>query len=185
MCSSFPTGSYCSDESLVYDSFAITVRQITNGTSTDPIPPSDPVVVALDDLDRDLQDIIIGFNYALSGMRSRGLKVFNSRPLNGENNDEEHGDGFFVVKDDEKRVVDLRGVDLSKIEMKKEAVGILPTKRDSDESIGILPIPNEQPDDSDSGLDASKIIIGKDKSQVEEALRDIPFKPPANRHTEL
>jgi len=167
----------------VYDTFGVTARQIANGTSTDPHPPSDPVLEALDELDSDLQDIILGFNYALSGMRSHGLKVFN---LNGEGND-----GFFVVKDNEKRIDDLRGVDLGKVELKKEAVGILPAKqvdhgiKGAEDSVGILPVPDAQLPDSESGFDASKVIIGKDKVQVEEALRDIPLEPPSQRHTEL
>ena len=174
----------------MHESFEIIVRQIANGTSTNPTPPSDPVVEALDELDRELQDLILGFNYALSGMRLQGLQIFNSRPLAHEGN-EDH-DGFFVVRDNEKRVVDLRGVDLGEVELKKEAVGLLPIKQDSDEAkeseerVGILPIPDAQvPENSESGFDASKIIIGKDKVQVEEALRDIPLKPPALRHAEF
>lgn len=123
-------------------------------------------------------------------MRSHGLKVFNSRPLNDEDND--HNDGFFIVKDNEKRVDNLRGVDLGKVELKKEAVGFLPIKHDdkgikgAEDSVRILPVPDAQlPEDRESGFDASKVIIGKDKVQVEEALRDIPLRPSAQWHTEL
>ena len=174
----------------MHDSFDITVRQIANGTSTDPTAPSNPVLEALDELDKDLQDIILGFNYALPGMRSHGLKVFSSRTLDDEG-DDDNDDGFFVVRDNERRVVDLRGVDLGKIELKKEAVGTIPIKQDGNEfegedSVGILPVPDAQlPAGSGSSFDASKIIIGKDKVQIEEALRDIPLEPPAQRHTEL
>jgi hypothetical protein len=174
----------------VHDSFDVTARQIVNGTSTDPTPPSDPVLEALNELDRDLQHIIVGFNYALSRMRTNSRKIFNTRPLNSEGDDEDE-DGFFVVKDNEKRIVDLRGVDLGKVEMKKESVGVLPIKqhddvKDKQENVGILPVPDVQlPGNGEFGFDPSRIIIGKDKVQIEEALKDIPLEPPAQRHTEL
>jgi len=166
------------------------VRQIANGTSTDPEPPYDSVIPALDELDKELQDIILGFNYAMSGIRSHGLKVFSLRPLTDDGHDEDN-DGFFVVRDNEKRVVDLRGVDLDKIELKKEAVGVLPVKEEMEStttregSIGILPVPDIQPEHSKAGFDASKVIIGKDKVQIEQALKDIPLEPAAQRHEEL
>jgi len=169
----------------------VTVRQIANGTSADPGPPSDSVIPALDELDKELHDIILGFNYAMSEIRSHGLRVFSLRPLTDGGHDEDN-DGFFVVRDDERRVVDLRGVDLGKIELKKEAVGVLPVKEEMESttaregSIGILPVPDiQRPEDSREGLDASKVIIGKDKVQIEQALKDIPLEPATQRHEEL
>lgn len=166
------------------------MRQIANGTSTDPKPPFDSVIPALDELEKELNDIILGFNYAMSGIQSHGLRVFNLRPLTDDGHDDDSG-GFFVVRDNEKRVVDLRGVDLGKIELKKEAIGVLPVKGGMEPTtreggIGILPVPDiQRPEDSRAGLDASKIVIGKDKVQIEQALKDIPLEPAAQRHEEL
>lgn len=173
---------------LVYDRFDETVRQIANGTSTNPMPPSDPVVEALNELNQELQDITLGFNFALSEIRSRGLKVFNLRPM-AEAGDEDNG--FFVVKDNERRVVDLRGADLGDIPL-KEGTGRLVMKQEDlteqkdGENDKVLPISDTHPPrDQTSGFDTSKIIIGKDKVQIEEALKDIPLEPSVLNHGEL
>ncbi len=175
----------------VYEKFDETVRQIANGTSTNPTPPSDPVVQALNELDNELQDIILGFNFALSKIRSRGLKVFNLRPLVTASDDDEDDDGFFVVQDNERRIVDLRNADLGDTPL-KEGAGRLtlkqedPTEQKDGENVQILPIPDtQQPQDQAPGFDASKIVIGKGKVQIEEALKDIPLEPSAQNHEEL
>jgi len=131
----------------------------------------------------------MGFNHALSGLRAKAAAIHSLRPQG-----EEKEDGFFVVNDGQKRKDDLRGVDLGKIELKKEVVDILPVK----DTAGPAKVEEETAKEEalralaavenakNQGLfDAEKVIIGKDSVQVEQALKDVPVEPAQLRHEEL
>ena len=152
---------------------------IQNGTSVDPPSPPAPLVPALDILHNELQDIVLGFSVALGGLRSEAAKVFSQRT--GTKDDDS---GFFVVNDGQVRKDDLRGVDLGKLGL---ASGVPPVpSSDEGDEVRILPIdPVDIPNEDESVVDASTIIVGKDPVQIQQALKDVPLEPAAVRHEEL
>ncbi|KAF9522428.1 hypothetical protein CPB83DRAFT_911338 [Crepidotus variabilis] len=175
------------------DKFQETVRMIANGTSTDPPSPTDPVVAALDGLDKELGDVISGFTLSLTKVLAHGVAIYSTRPMSDAGED-----GFFSIKDGQRRMDDLRGVDLGKVELKKDTVGSIPLKggavedkkqiaSKSPDLIGTMPIPPPPVETlvDDAAADASKVVIGKDKLQVEQSLKDIPLEPPVVLHEEL
>lgn len=174
----------------VSNNFEETVRMIANGTSTEPTPPSDPIVDALNQLENELEDVTSGFVQSLSKTITRGAALFSIRPTS------ESDDGFFSVRDGQQRKDDLRGVNLGKVDTKKESVGTISLKgAQADEEInvkqkvpgmiGTMPLsppPVETPK-GDAAFDPSKVIIGKDKVQIEQELKDVPLE--STRHDEL
>ncbi|PPQ65514.1 hypothetical protein CVT24_010810 [Panaeolus cyanescens] len=190
----------------VYENYTQVAYQLQNGTevsvsfSNFPVPldlpstPADPLVPVLDQLYSELQDIVLGFNIALNNVRVKALKVFSLRPKialdeNGEvtGASADDDDGFFVVKDGQRRRDDLRGVDLEGLKIATpKGSGKLDTAEDEkEEQVVILPIGDGEERKSDDEFDPSTIIVGKDKVQVQEALKDVPVEPAASRHEEL
>lgn len=168
------------------EDFEQTAYAMQNGTvlpdARPPIP--DPIVPALDALHNDLQDVVAGFQVALGSVRGESTQVFSIFPAGADEED----DGFFVVKDGQIRKDDLRGVDMGGLGLTKEKEGVVGgVKLGSEDEVKILPISPDVPVDTKKGesVDASTIVIGKDKVQIEQALSDIPLEPAASRHEEL
>jgi len=156
---------------------------IQNGTSVDPPSPNNIVVEALDALDADQQEIILGFQVALSDLKSRALKLFSVYTGKAAEDDDS---GFFVVRDGQPRKDDLRGVDLESLSFK---VGDEKTEKGAQgQDVHILPIGDEEPPVmiGNPAFDASQIIISKTPEQVEEALKNAPpVEDVRSRHEEL
>lgn len=107
--------------------------------------------------------------------------------------DEDENSGFFVVDDDQVRKDDLRGIDFGDLGLKKktEGAGVVKFRSDGgsetvggdvpskgkDDEVHILPIDPSVPIKEDStAFDASKVVIGKDKVQIEQVLKDVPVE---------
>ncbi|KAF8903508.1 hypothetical protein CPB84DRAFT_1845800 [Gymnopilus junonius] len=162
-----------------FEAYEQKAYRIANGTSY--VSPADPVVDLLNQLDAELQDVVLGFEVAVGRVRAEGVKVFSLAE-----GDDEH-DGFFVVQDGQVRRDDLRGMDLGAAGIKKpEGAGVV-NIGEKEEEVRILPIdpnpPSQGEGSAEGEFDASKVVIGKDKVQIEQALKDIPVEPP--RHEEL
>lgn len=147
--------------------------------------PRDPIMPLLDDLDQDTKDIVAGFQIALGKVRGDAAKVYSVNL--GQVDDVDSG--FFVVNDGQVRKDDLRGVDFGDLGLKKtEGAGVVKLRTDDgsksaggegkrDEEVHILPIDSNLPVKEDQTVfDASKVIIGKDKVQIEQALKDVPVE---------
>ncbi|KAJ3511233.1 hypothetical protein NLJ89_g4220 [Agrocybe chaxingu] len=177
----------------VPERFLQAAKEMQEGTSTEPASPEDPLIPALDALNADLQDVVRGFLFSLANTRSRATRAFSPRAAGTE---DEESDGFFSVNDGERRRDDLRGEDLNSVKKgvkegtiaKKvgEGAGVLGVKEKAEE-VKILPIDNTPKRAEEEVIfDASTVVIGKDKVQVEQALKDIPLETPAEvRHEEL
>ncbi|KAH9479699.1 hypothetical protein JR316_0008294 [Psilocybe cubensis] len=147
--------------------------------------PRDPIMPLLDSLDLDMQDVVAGFQVALGSIRGDAMKVYSV----GLGQAEEDDSGFFVVNDGQVRRDDLRGVDFGDLGLKKktEGAGVVKIRSDAvggdsenqgkDDEVHILPIDPSVPTKEDSTtFDASKVVIGKDKVQIEQALKDVPVE---------
>lgn len=109
--------------------------------------------------------------------------MFSVSPTNSNQED-----GFFIVKDGQVHKDDLRGVDMGGLGLTKEKEGVVGgVKLASEDEVKILPINPDGAVSTEDGqsLDASKIFVGKDRVQIEQALSDNPLDPAASRHEEL
>ncbi|KAF5316085.1 hypothetical protein D9619_006580 [Psilocybe cf. subviscida] len=183
---SYDDWQYYHDLMRASEDFEQTAYALQNGTVLPDVRPPipDPIVPALDTLHNDLQDVVAGFQVALGSVRGESSKVFSIFPAESD----EDEDGFFVIKDGQVRKDDLRGVDMGGLGLTKEKEGVVGgVKLTSEDEVKILPIIPDGTVDTENGqsVDASKIIIGKDAVQIEQALSDIPLEPAASRHEEL
>ncbi|KAJ3501606.1 hypothetical protein NMY22_g18867 [Coprinellus aureogranulatus] len=151
-------------------------KEATNGVQQDSMPtlegtkPSwltlttpDPLVAALDNLQRELDDIVAGFGYSLSGLKSRAKSILATSEADAES------EGTFAIKRKKGELVDdMRGIP------GYEPTGSAPAA----ETVTILPISppsggtgeGSADGDEQKVADAAKIFVGKAKVQVEEAI---------------
>jgi hypothetical protein len=153
----------------VYEHFERVALGIQDGTYTPedgeeafPTPGPDPLVGALDKLQAELDDIVLGFQVSLGPIKKRGIKVFSERRYKnyeGRENDADDNEGFFSIKREKGELVDdMRGMPEYQGEAKKPVVSILP--------VG----PGSNDEQEQRVKDASGILIGKDPIQVAEAV---------------
>ncbi|TFK25091.1 hypothetical protein FA15DRAFT_668796, partial [Coprinopsis marcescibilis] len=154
-----------------WETFTHTATAIQNGTFVPPgiyeeseaqTPIPDPLIVALDNLQAEFNDITVGFGQAIKGTKIKADGVLSGRDA-GE-------DGFFSVKHEKgERVDDMRQFiaqqDKDKAEGKPLSVG------GGKEPVAVLPV-NPKPTDAVAD-DFSRVLVGKDKVQVEEAVRGV------------
>ena len=123
----------------------------------------------LDKLQEELGDVVLGFQVALGGPKSRAREVFSVYGTEDEKKDE--SSGFFSIKHGEKegrRVDDMRGV-LKEQEQREEEVRILPIEPSP-------PVPGRKPADSEEVVvDVADVLVGKSAEQIERDLKDVPL----------
>ncbi|KAF8998506.1 hypothetical protein BDQ17DRAFT_1543946 [Cyathus striatus] len=171
------------------DVFEQTARSLQN--STHPAHPSDPVLGALNALEREMQDVVAGFNVRIAELASLGRGVFSPFV------DGEEEETMYSVKDVPKDDVEgvngagvllggkevVGGLDVSSSQEEEEQVVLglgeapaapLEGKKTEEEEpkFSILPVADEQVEKSENEnvVDASKIVIGKSKEEVEGVL---------------
>ncbi|KAJ2929468.1 hypothetical protein H1R20_g7625, partial [Candolleomyces eurysporus] len=128
-------------------------------------PGPDPLVGALDKLQAELDDIVLGWQVSLGAIKKRGIKIFSERRYKnyeGREGDADDNEGFFSVKREKGELVDdMRGVPGYQGEAKKPIVSILPVGPGGDK---------DEQERQQRVDDASAILIGKDPVQVAEAV---------------
>ena len=123
----------------------------------------------LDKLQEELGDVVLGFQVALGGPKSRAREVFSVYGVEDEKEDE--SSGFFGIKHGEKegrRVDDMRGI--LKEQEEEEEVRILPIEPSPP------PVPGRKPADSEEVVvDVADVLVGKSAEQIERDLKDVPL----------
>lgn len=133
-------------------------------------PTPDPLLPVLDKLQEELGDVVLGFQVALGGPKSRARQVFSVYGAEDEKKDE--SSGFFSIKHGEKegrRVDDMRGVLKEQGKEKEEVVRILPIDEPSP------PGPGQPADSEEVVADIADVLVGKSAEQIERDLKDIPL----------
>ncbi|THU92963.1 hypothetical protein K435DRAFT_725740 [Dendrothele bispora CBS 962.96] len=132
------------------------IQLVQNGSHAN--PPIDPLIPALDNLQTELEDVISGFEHSI---RVLGMKI---------------REVLFGPEEDNEPVIDVSE----------------PTQPEEEEMFSILPIdpspsapssPDKEGTEETTEFDASQVILGKGKEQVEEALKSVSVETPA--HEEL
>ena len=138
---------------LAFEKFEQTAHAIQNGTSVEPPSPPNPVIPVIDALLEELQTVILGFHVALENVRNTIPELFS---IQGTVPERDGGGAGADGEEDKMRIQPIDpGVD---VENGKEK-----TRQ------------NEE------GFDASKVIIGKSKEQIKQALGEVPLV----KHEEL
>ena len=138
---------------LAFEKFEQTAHAIQNGTSVEPPSPPNPVIPVIDALLEELQTVILGFHVALENVRNTIPELFSIQ----ESVPERDGGGAGADGEEDK-------------------VRIQPIDPGVDDENG-----KEKTRQNEEGFDASKVIIGKSKEQIEQALGEVPLV----KHEEL
>ena len=120
----------------------------------------------LDKLQEELGDVVLGFQVALGGPKSRAREVFSVYGAEAETGDE--SSGFFSIKHGEKegrRVDDMRGV----LKEQDEEVRILPIEP------SLPPVHGKPADSEEAVVDVADVLVGKSAEQIERDLKDVPL----------
>ena len=122
----------------------------------------------LDKLQEELGDVVLGFQVALGGPKSRAREVFSIYGVDDEKKDE--SSGFFSIKHGEKegrRADDMRGI--LKEQGEEEEVRILPIEPSPP------PVPGKPADSEEVVVDVADVLVGKSAEQIERDLKDVPL----------
>ena len=121
----------------------------------------------LDKLQEELGDVVLGFQVALGGPKSRAREVFSVYGVEDEK--EDGSSGFFSIKHGEKegrRVDDMRGI---LKEQGEEEVRILPIEP------SLPPVHGKPADSEEVVVDVADVLVGKSAEQIERDLKDVPL----------
>ena len=121
----------------------------------------------LDKLQEELGDVVLGFQVALGGPKSRAREVFSV--YGAEDEKKEESSGFFSIKHGEKegrRVDDMRGM---LKEQGEEEVRILPIEP------SLPPVHGKPADSEEVVVDVADVLVGKSAEQIERDLKDVPL----------
>ncbi|KAF6753093.1 hypothetical protein DFP72DRAFT_1011129 [Ephemerocybe angulata] len=141
----------------------------------------DPLVAALDKLQTEMDEIVAGFGFALSSLKSKAREVFSVYNFDSEEEgerEERESEGFFSVKRERGELVDdMRGMP----GYDSGAPGVLEERRErGDISIGFVPGDEKE---TRYGIgedgrvveegDVRTLLVGKDAGVVRENLRAV------------
>ncbi|TFK39462.1 hypothetical protein BDQ12DRAFT_681825 [Crucibulum laeve] len=176
------------------ESFDHIARSLQNGTHTS--SPTDPLITNLNNLEREMQDVIGGFRVRLQEIATDARAVFSPftdgseepESIIGGAGETELSAGEEVevrealaVEDEEYNLqeVDITQDDIAAGEFNFHESDIVQDDLATEPTYSILPIEGEDQGESENEevVDAAKIIIGKDEKQVEAALSGVSVEP--------
>ncbi|KAF5338636.1 hypothetical protein D9611_012758 [Ephemerocybe angulata] len=119
----------------------------------------DPLVAALDKLQTEMDEIVAGFGFALSSLKSKAREVFSVYNFDDE---EKESEGFFSVKRERGELVDdMRGMP----GYDSGAPGGLEERREEER--------REGEEEESVGESFGRVVVGKDAGVVRENLRAV------------